>query len=308
MTSAAAAPNSTRPRIAVVGAAGFLGRTLVDVAGMRDVSVDTFTRARPCLLANGTLDPRVSDASALVWLVSSINPQIAHDRPDLVAEEQHHLTRFLDAVARLARPPRIVLTSSGGTVYDTAVLPPYAETAQVRPRSAYGIAKLRCEELLLGSALADDAVVTRIANAYGPGQPVASGQGVIAHWLRALRRGEPVRLFGDPHSTRDYVYVDDIADALLAVATADATPPAILNIGSGQPTALGELARRVLETAGHDSDELVVEARRSFDAPHNHLDVTLARRSVGWTPQTDLARGLRLSWEAVRRIGDPHPD
>ncbi len=176
----------------------------------------------------------------MFWLATRINPQIAEQQPDRVVED------LLRAVQGLDPAPTVVLLSSGGTVSDPQGRAPYDEQAPTRPLSAYGAAKLALESLLAERAPGRH-VTLRVANAYGPGQPVGSGQGIIAHWPRAARRGEPVRLFGDPATTRDYVNVEDISEALVAVAASTGPLPPVLNVGSGRPTTLQELAETVLD-------------------------------------------------------------
>ena len=131
----------------------------------------------------------------------------------------------------------MVLVSSGGTVYDPAVPPPYPESAPTRPRTAYGRAKLALEGQRSPAAGLPDWVTLWVANVYGPGQPAVSGQGVDGYWLRAAAEGEPLTVYGNPDSTRDYVYVGDVAEAMLATHRA-AVPPPVVNVGSGEPTSL----------------------------------------------------------------------
>ena len=290
--------------VAVVGAAGFLGRALVEMLRREAVPVSAYKRSVPFLGADGAAAPGLASAHTVFWLATQINPQIAEQQPERVAEDRAAFADLLRAVRGLPSPPTVVLLSSGGTVYDPQTDPPYAETAPTRPLSAYGAAKLALE-----TDLARDApgafVTLRVANAYGPGQPVASGQGVVAHWLRAARRGEHIRVFGDPATTRDYVYVDDIAAAMVAVHGCTGALPPVLNIGSGRPTTLRELADTVLCAVADPALELLVEQRRSFDVPRTWLDVTLAGEVLGWRPTTSLADGVAAAWASVRRLGDP---
>ena len=291
-------------RVAIVGAAGFLGRSLVEALRRSATPHSAYTRSVPFLGPDGVAAPGLASAHTVYWLATQINPQIAEQQPSKVAEDLAVFEGFLHAVRGLPAPPTVVLLSSGGTVYDPQTDPPYAETAPTRPLSAYGRAKLDLEQLL--AARAPGRFVTlRVSNAYGPGQPVASGQGVIAHWLRAARRGEDVRLFGDPDTTRDYVYVDDIAGALCLLAAHDGPLPPVLNIGSGRPTTLRELADTVLAVVDDPALRLAVEQRRSFDVPRTWLDVSLAASVLGWSPHTSLADGITAAWAAVRRLGDP---
>jgi len=290
--------------MAVVGAAGFLGRALVDGLRRAALPVSSYTRSAPFLDGDGAARPGLASARTVYWLATQINPQIAEQQPEKVAEDLAAFEQFLQAVSTLVVPPTVVLLSSGGTVYDPDVAPPYAETAPTRPGSAYGSAKLALEEQL--AARAPGRFVTlRVSNAYGPGQPVASGQGVIAHWLRAARRGEDIRLFGALETIRDYVYVDDVARAMRAVDAVPGPLPPVLNIGSGRPTTLQELAETVLAVVQDPAVQLVVEGRRSFDVPRTWLDISLAASVLGWSPQTPLTDGIAAAWAAVRRLGDP---
>ena len=290
--------------MAVVGAAGFLGRALVDGLRRAALPVCSYTRSATFLDGDGAARPGLASARTVYWLATQINPQIAEQQPEKVAEDLAAFEQFLRTVSTLVVPPTVVLLSSGGTVYDPDVAPPYAETAPTRPGSAYGSAKLALEEQL--AARAPGRFVTlRVSNAYGPGQPVASGQGVIAHWLRAARRGEDIRLFGAPETSRDYVYVDDVARAMRAVDAVPGPLPPVLNIGSGRPTTLQQLAETVLAVVQDPAVQLVVEGRRSFDVPRTWLDISLAARVLGWSPQTPLTDGIAAAWAAVRRLGDP---
>lgn len=281
---------------AVVGAAGFLGSALVHTLRADGVPVATFTRKTPFLTDSGSPDDGLPAARTVFWLASSINPAIAESEPGRVREDREVFCSLLRALERLADPPRVVLVSSGGTVYDPRLPPPYREDSPARPRGAYGRAKLDLERLLHGApGAAGRSLAVRVSNAYGPGQPAASGQGVIAYWLRALAAGEPITIFGDPATTRDYVYVDDIAAALAAVHRHPGPLPPVLNVGSGRPTSLTELAALVRAAAG---DGAAVEHRpaRGFDVPHSWLDVRLAADLLGWHPRTSLPDGIAAAW------------
>jgi len=289
--------------VAIVGSAGFLGRSLTELCRLEGVPHSPFTRAHP-IIGSSSWAERAEDARTVFWLASRINPQLAQQDPQLVVEDEAVFSAFLSVAAGRPHPPRVVLISSGGTVYDPRTDPPYHEGSPLGPISAYGRAKLRLEELLLSSALVDK-IVVRVANAYGPGQPIASGQGVIAHWLRAARRGENLRIFGPSSITRDYVYIDDIAGALLRIASTEATLPRILNIGSGRPTSLQDLAEALLDVVADPSLSMENEGGRSFDVSHTWLSIDLAFSALGWRPATSLRDGLATAWAAVRTLGDP---
>jgi UDP-glucose 4-epimerase len=283
-------------RMAVIGAGGFLGSAVVTAAREAGVPVDPYGRADPALCPDGTADPRLARARTVFWLASSVNPALAEAHPERVRADLAAFRALLRAARRLPRPPRVVLLSSGGAVYDPAAPPPYRETSPTGPRGAYGRVKLAMEDALADSGLPGTAL--RVSNLYGPGQPAASGQGVVGHWLRAAAAGRNLTVYGDPGTTRDYVYAADVAGALLAVHAAPAVPP-VVNLGSGRPTSLRELAELLLAAIGDPALRLELHPARGFDVPHTWLDVGLAASALGWTATTPLEAGLARCWGAV---------
>jgi len=114
-----------------------------------------------------------------------------------------------------------------------------------------------------------------------------------------VARGEPLRQIGDDDITRDFVYVDDVVDALVRVSRHDpADLPFALNLGSGDPVSLGRLRREVEDVTGVRS---VVDRSpaRGFDRRTLVLDVGLAEEVLGWRPATTFTEGLRRTWKAV---------
>src|SRR5262249_27099977 len=144
------APPAPRPEApaAVIGAGGFLGSALVPVLQSAGVPVTAFTRKTPFLTDSGAPDDGLLPARTVFWLASSINPAIGEAEPGRVHEDRETFVALLRALERLADPPRVVLVSSGGTVYDPAEPPPYREGSPTRPHGAYGRAKLELERRL----------------------------------------------------------------------------------------------------------------------------------------------------------------
>lgn len=281
---------------AVVGARGFIGSVLLARLRAQHVSVSAFTRDVPFVYPFGHLDDDPGVPRTVFWLAGSTNPALAEQRPDLVDGDEAALAAMLDAVSSAARPPRVVLVSSGGTVYDPAYPPPYDEASPLGPTTAYGRAKVRLEAALDRSGLpAGCWTIVRVSNAYGPGQRVGEGQGVIAHWLHAAAHGDPLVLFGDPATVRDFVYVDDVADALVRLHRVPEAPP-VVNVGSGEPTTLAELLTIVCNVAGRRAADVVTDPARTFDQSRTWLDVGRARRELGWRPATSLAAGIAATW------------
>ncbi len=283
----------------VIGCRGFVGSRVVTAMERAGVRVAGFNRDVPFLRPDGALARVLRGAPIVCYLATTITPATTARYPERASQERRLFCRLLDSLQAASSGAVVLLASSGGTVYDVAAPPPYQESAPVGPGSAYGRAKLRLEqELLARTGLTP--VILRLSNVYGPGQRVTNGQGVIGHWLQAVRTGQPVRVFGDAAAVRDYVYCDDVADAILTVyrlAMQSADLPAILNVGSGQPTSLKELLGLLPGIVGHDVPAEFAPGRR-FDRQDVWLDVTLAERSIGWRPRTPLPAGLARTWAA----------
>lgn len=300
MTARLVAPSPPRPA-AVVGAAGFIGGALSGALERSGTPTAAYTRHRPAVL-DGRLAPAVAAAGTVFLVAGRTSPALAELDAEAGAIELAELHQLLELLS--ASPPpggprrRIVLASSGGTVYDPATSPPYSETAPVGPVTAYGRLKLATEELVRGFAGALDPVVARLSNVYGPGQRLGTGQGVVGHWLVAAKDGRPLLLYGDPGTTRDYLYIDDAVEALLALGAAPDPLPSVLNVGSGTPTSLQALAQLVRGTVGEHLEVTVVPAR-GFDRQDTWLDVRCAATTLGWAPRTDLADGVRATWAAL---------
>jgi UDP-glucose 4-epimerase len=276
--------------VAVIGSRGFIGRPLVAALQAANSPVVEFPSAKPFLRPDGSPTDELAAATTVCYLASRINPAVAERQPGAAADHLASLQRLLDALADSGA--RVIYPSSGGTVYDTTQQPPYAETSALKPIGRFGATKVEAERLI-ASARGIEGVAMRISNTYGPGQRTGTGLGVVAHWLAAAAEGQPLRMFGAPATTRDFIYVDDVCDAFLRVISHE-RPPSVVNIGSGTPTSLGELAETVREVVG--GVDIVQEPDRGFDVARSWLDVTLARRTLGWRPTTGLREGIRRAW------------
>jgi UDP-glucose 4-epimerase len=280
----------------VIGASGFIGSAVTSALTTAGRPTVAFTRARPFAAASGALDPLLLGSDVVFWLASSIRPATATAHPDAASADLQAFEVLLDGLASQGgQRPRVICLSSGGTVYDPGHPPPHDERTPTRSANSYGEAMLSIEKLLRHHY--PDHVVIRASNVYGPGQLPRRGQGVIAHWMKAVLCGAPIHLIGDPETRRDYVYISDLVDAVLRCTDA-ATPPQLVNIGSGIGTSLGELHTLIEQAVGH---RLKVQRSpaRDFDAPSTWLDVTRARDALGWTPSVPLQQGLANTLAAV---------
>jgi UDP-glucose 4-epimerase len=294
-------------RAAVIGAAGFIGSSLS--CALADSQVDTacFTRSARVFNDRDELSYALRRAPVVYYLASSINPTLGEMHPEWGAADRQQFGRLLRQLAERRDPPAVVLTSSGGTVYDQDAAPPYSESSPARATGSYGLAKLALEEELYNYSGRIRGVILRLSNVYGPGQVAGKGQGVLGYWMRAALDGEPLRVIGDPECTRDYVYITDVVDCIGRVDRALRTEepigwrrksgdPVVFNIGAGVPTSLTELIAVVRGVVGRDLPVVHTEGRR-MDRRHVWLDVARARETLGWRPRVSLAKGVARMWQ-----------
>lgn len=233
----------------------------------------------------GSSTPGASDSDPAASLVGAVAPAV----------------NVLELVRR-AGGRRLVLASSGGTVYGCPTTFPTPEDAPLEPISVHGINAVAMERY--AQFFADrhslDVVVLRYSNPYGPGQLAQRSQGVIAAWGRAIMAGEPIVLFGDGSVRRDFVYAEDAAAATLLVAAKPAAHGAY-NVGAGCASSL----REVLDVIEDAVDQpVVVETRgaRGIDVPLVELDCSRIRELTGWTPTTELSNGVAASLAWLREF------
>ena len=169
---------------------------------------------------------------------------------------------------------------------------PVTESAPPQPASVYGVTKLAGTRLVeLARAAGLDAVVLRVFNVVGAGAPEDGLPGRAAMQLRqAMASGADVRL-GPLDAVRDFVDARDVADAVLAAATAPALPHSVINVGSGQATGLphpGQEADRGQRVRRLPCTRTRQGSARSADLPWMQADIGRARQDLGWQPSRDL--------------------
>ena len=314
-------------RAVVTGGAGFIGSTRVDRLAARgdDVliiddlstgSTDNLADARAA--GSGTVELAVADIGE-----TGTAELVAGHRPDVVfhlaAQTDVRLSvdapvsdartnvigmlRVLDG-AHAGGARKVVFASSGGTIYGEAdpALLPFDEDTPQRPLSPYGVAKLagglyldvyRALHGLAGTTLA-------LANVYGPRQDPQGEAGVVAIFAGRLLSGQPCTVFGTGEQTRDFVYVDDVTDALLTAA--ERADGQLLNIGTGVEISVNDLYRTMAGMVGGPNDPVRGSARPG-ELDRSALDPTRAASELGWRPVTGLDDGLRatLDWFSDRR-------
>ncbi len=189
---------------------------------------------------------------------------------------------------------RVILGSSA-TVYGDQQRQPVDEEARCRPGVPYAVSKRAAEQYLftMGRLSGFEAVALRIFNAYGPGQPLPPSHApIIPYAMRQIAQGGSVIVFGDGRQSRDFVYIDDVVDALVAAATASQVDQTIINVGSGQSTSINELVELIGATVGRRPNVLH-NREKSGGIQQLVADIRKAEQLLGYRPRVTLEQGLR---------------
>ena len=304
-------------RFLVTGGAGFLGAALANrlAAGGHTVRVlDDLTTGDPARLNPAVLFTRgdVTDVPKLWTLLQDIDC-VYHLAARVSVPESILYPRDYNAVnvggtvavmeaMRDAGIKRVVFASSGA-IYGEQQQQPVHEDLPPQPDSPYAVSKLAAEHYVgtIGALWKIETVRLRIFNAYGPSQPLPPAHApVVPNFLRQAMTGGSIVLFGDGKQTRDFVYVNDVVDALEAAATARNVDRAVINIGSGTETSIAALVDLIGRTLNIPIEPL----RNSGGGGVNRLwaNIGKAHALLGYNPHISLDEGLRLTLERDPRF------
>jgi len=311
----------------VTGAAGFIGSNLCDrlvADGWRVVGVDSFEDYYPRPYKEQNLQnllghPRfvfretnlldlaspespnalaicgdVRSADVLFHLAAQAGVRASWGRDFRVYTDNNIMaTQLLLELAKSEGLRRFVYASSSSVYGDTDVLPMH-EIARCRPFSPYGVSKLAAENLchLYWSNFDVPTVSLRFFTVYGPRQRPDMG---FHRFIRLLLDDRPIPMYGDGHQTRDFTFIADIVDGILAAVGAPAGE--VLNLGGGSRVSLTEALSVLADVAGV---ELRAEAgeKQAGDVRDTWASLEHAQSTIGYSPRIGLAAGLaeQVAW------------
>lgn len=305
-------------KVLITGGAGFLGTALANrlsAEGHQVRVLDDLSAGNPDRLSPKVLFTRgdVRDVPKLWTLLQGVTCVYHLAARVLVPESLLYPREYNDVnvggtvsvmeAMRDAGIRRVVFTSSGA-VYGEQEQQPVSEDLSPNPGSPYAVSKLAAEYYVrtIGALWGIETVVLRIFNAYGPGQLIPpSHPPVIPHFVKQALSGGSLVVFGDGQQTRDFVYVDDVVDALVAAGTAKNVDRAIINIGSGQEVSINQVVEKVARVTGKRLSPLY-NSTESGGVSRLVADIGLARQLLGFRPKVDLDRGLSLLLERDSRF------
>lgn len=303
----------------VVGGAGFIGSHLIRylaACGRDDILVTGRSAEPRHALPQGVRYLQLVDADdasmrgilsrcdEIIDLAYATVPQTSFDDPVLDVLANLPVTVRLLKLASEFALRRVVLVSSGGTVYGNAMRLPIDESHPTNPISPYGITKLSAEKyaFLYHTLRALPVVIVRPGNPYGPLQMGNLGQGFIGAAIYATLTAKPVRIFGKRGTVRDYIYVTDLVEGIVA-ALNDGAPGDIYNIGTGIGLDNRQVLDQIALLARADGFEPLLEEgpARLFDVAANVLSAAKLTYVSGWRPRFSFEDGLAHTWQWARK-------
>lgn len=295
-------------RFLITGAAGFLGAPLANslvgaghgVVGLDDLSTGDPDRLSPDVhLVRGDINDRPKLWSLLqdVDCVYHLAARVIVPESVLYPREYNQVnvggTVTLMEAMRDVGVRRVVFISSG-TIYGNQKTQPVRESCRPNPRSPYAVSKLSAEYYIrsIGDLWGIETVCLRVFNAYGPGQRMPpTNAPVIPYCIRQAIDHGTIVVHGDGSQTRDYVYIDDVVNAMVASATIPDINRLIINVGSGKDTSVNDLVKQVMEITG-EKPEIVMNQTHDSGPARMCADLALAKKKLNYTPKVDLKEGL----------------
>lgn len=306
-------------RILLIGGGGFLGTALAENLAQRRLAFTVLSRSKTCperlsqvfkqcgdlgTYASGDcrdkrfIDELIARHTHVIHLAyANMRGVSCADPSTELMDNLSCATNVFDSAARHGK--KIVLISSGGTVYGSSGKIPINEEHRLAPISSYGLTKVAIENCAshISQTIGLKYMILRPGNAYGIGQIPFRGQGFVATAIASVLRAEPVLVFGRPGAVRDYVYITDMAEAI-ALAMEKGEYGKSYNIGSGRGNSNDEILHEIERLVALDG--LVVQKEylpsRPQDVGSIILDASRLAQKTDWRPVVGLTEGLERTY------------
>lgn len=305
-------------KIVVTGGAGFIGSNIVDELIAKKHNVAIIDNLATGNIKN--INKKAKFYKVSVCDKKEIDKIFTKEKFDVVI----HLAAQLDVRKSVADPcfdadvnikgtlnileackntkvKKIIFSSSGGTIYGECGLKAPDEKSFANPLSPYGVAKLSVEHYIKAySALYGlKYTILRYANVYGPRQDVNGEAGVVAIFIGKMTENKEVFVFGNGKQLRDYVYVKDVVNANIKSLTKGNNE--IINIGTQKTFSVNQLVKELSEITNYQK-KAIYKPKRNGELFKSFLNISKAKKVLGWKPQVDIKTGLKNTVEYFNKL------
>jgi len=312
-------PNFKKKHFLITGGAGFIGSNLsltILNNGGHVVCLDDLSTGSEKNIADFKKNPNykfikgnVNDLKDLkrVFAKNQFN-YIVHyaarvgvirtiQRPLEVLEDIQGIRHLLELAKN--RDIKKIIFSSSSEVYGEPVEIPEREDGHLDAQLPYAVVKLVGENFMKAyyQTYGLKTCSLRFFNVYGPRQDASAYGFVVGIFIKKALKGEPINIFGDGTQTRDFVFIEDNLNATLCALLSDETDGESINIGSGQPITILDLAETIKRVLKSNSEIKFFPWRKNGEIRHRFPDVEKMKRLLKYTPRNSLEDGIRKTAE-----------
>jgi len=291
-----------------VGKFEYLQEALPGIRVVPAAEVQKRTDGSPLFVQGDIRDPEivnvvVAGADAIVHLAAHTRVMESIEDPRHDTEINVDGTLNLLEAARIHTVKRFIFASSGAALGEQ--LPPIDEDKAPRPGAPYGASKLAGEGYCSAyfHSFGIETVALRFSNVYGP-RSFHKGS-VIAQFMKSVLQRKPLIIYGDGTQTRDFLYVDDLCEAICAClpGASNSIGGEVFQIATGQETSINQIASIIKNLALDSGIECEVrhEPVRKGEVYRNYAKIAKAKRILGYTPKTSLEDGIAATWDWFKK-------
>jgi UDP-glucose 4-epimerase len=302
--------------ILVTGGAGFIGSHLVDrliqeepeqlviVSNFFLGSVDNLKEAKEKFPKLNIIRCDVADYEEIEEVINDHNFDIVFNlaviplptslvKPEWTVRKNVEMTLNICKLQRLGKFKKLVQFSSS-EVPGSAIIVPMPENHPTNPETPYAASKAATDHIALSyhQTFGCDIVVVRPYNQYGPRQNAKKYAGIVPLMMGRIMRSEPLIIYGDGEQTRDFLYVTETVDAVVAIANSPEVVGKIINIGSGQEVSMNKVVQEIAKLMNYNQP-LVYKEARPGDVRRHLADISLINQVVGWQPKLSFEEGIK---------------
>lgn len=299
-------------KVLITGGAGFIGVNLVkllskhdyEISVLDDFSVGTMERLSEWdvkIFEGDIRDSKIvaeaiSHCNKVVHLAAQTNVMKSIEDPmyDASINVMGTLTILNELRKNGGEGARFVMASSNAPIGDQP--PPAREDKAPRPLAPYGASKMSGEGYCsaFNGSYGIQTAALRFSNCYGP----LSGHktSVVAKFIGEIMNGEDITIYGDGSQTRDFIYVEDLCNAVRLALESKDIGGRVIHVATGLEVSVGELAEKLVAISGTSSKVILGEFRRG-EIIRNYSDITVARTVLGYEPKVSLDEGLKATWD-----------